>query len=347
VDEEREDQDRPIPRPADDFVPLIESTAPVMQRLLEKAKRAATSDATILLTGESGTGKDVLARQIHRWSARAECPFVTVNCTGHSEHLLQSELFGHLRGAFKGAIKDKPGYLEAAHGGSILIDEISDLSFPLQTKLLHFIKEQSFERMGSENTITVDARIMAASSHDLVSEVAARRLREDLYYRLGVITLRVPALRERKGDILPLATRMLAGATVRNHRPSLRLSSEASSALLRYRWPGNVRELRNVIERAVVVCPNDLVTPVYLPDVLCNDRSQTRSTTAAPSPSLDAIEREHIIRVMAESPTLESAAHKLGINVATLWRRRKRLGLDSTPNVPRKLASFVSRDFLK
>ena len=331
VDKAREDPNRLMPRPADDFVPLLESNDPVMRRLLEKAKRAAASDATILLTGESGTGKDVVAHQIHRWSPRAECPFVTVNCTTHSEHLLESELFGHTQGAFDGAIKDMPGLLEAAHGGSIFLEEIADLTAPLQTKLLHFIKEQTFERMGSENTITVDTRIIAASNHDLISEVAERRFREDLYYRLGVITLRVPALRERPGDVLPLTIRMLAGATVRNHRPSLRLSPETSSALVRYRWPGNIRELRNVIERAVVLCPGDLVTPEYLPDLLCND---PRSTTA-PAASLDAIEREHIIRIMAESPTLESAAHKLGINVATLWRRRRRYGLCSTHDVPR------------
>ncbi len=331
MDEEPENLDRPKPpRSAEDFVPLLESNDPVMQRLLETAKRAAASDETILLTGESGTGKDVLAHQIHRWSPRAECPFVTVNCTGHSEHLLESELFGHMRGAFNGAVKDKPGGLEAAHGGSILLDEISDLTLPLQSKLLHFIKEQSFERMGSENTITVDARMIAASSHDLLAEVAARRFRDDLYYRLSVITLRVPALRLRQDDILPLATRMLAGSAVRHHRPALRLSPEASSALLRYRWPGNIRELRNVIERAVVLCPGDVVTPDCLPDVLKNDRPQPLAS-ATPSSNLDDIEREHIIRIMAESPTLESAANKLGINVATLWRRRKRYGLDSTP----------------
>lgn len=335
MDEEAADQDRRLPRPANNFVPLFESNDNVTQRLLDKAKRAAVSDAPILLSGESGTGKDVLAHQIHRWSGRAECPFVTFNCVGHSEQLLESELFGHMRGAFNGATRDKPGRLEAAHGGSILLEEISDLSVSLQTKLLHFIKEQSFERMGSENTISVDARIIAASSHDLVSEVAARRFREDLYYRLGVIALRVPALRERPGDILPLATRMLAGATVRNHRRGLRLSPEASTALVRYRWPGNVRELRNVIERAVVLCPGDEVTPEYLPDILGSDLSQPRTTTAAPSPSLNDIEREHILRVMAESPTLESAAHKLGINVATLWRRRKRYGLDSNSHFPK------------
>ncbi|MGO9007830.1 MAG: sigma-54 interaction domain-containing protein [Beijerinckiaceae bacterium] len=331
VDEAREDPNRPMPCATDDFVPLLESNDSVMRRLLEKAQRAAASDATILLTGESGTGKHVLAHQIHRWSLRAECPFVTINCTTHSEHLLESELFGHTRGAFDGAIKDKAGLLEAGHGGSIFLDEIADLTAPLQTKLLHFIKEQTLERMGSENTITVDTRIIAASNHDLVSEVAERRFREDLYYRLGVITLRVPALRERPGDVLPLTIRMLAGSTVRNHRPGLRLSPEASSALVRYRWPGNIRELRNVIERAVVLCPSDVVTPEYLPDLLYID---PRSTTG-PSTSLDDIEREHIIRVMAESPTLEIAANKLRINVSTLWRRRKRYKLDSTPDVPK------------
>jgi two-component system, NtrC family, response regulator AlgB len=334
VDEARKDPIRLTPSAADDFVPLLESDDPAMRPLLEKAKRAAISDATILLTGESGTGKDVLARQIHRWSSRAECPFITVHCTSRSENLLESELFGHMRGAFDSADKDERGLLEAAHGGSILFDEISDLTVGLQTKLLHFLKQQSFERVGSENTITVDPRIIAASNHDLVSEVAARRFREDLYYRLGVISLRVPALRERRGDILPLATRMLAGATVRKHRPGLSFSPEASSALICYRWPGNIRELRNAIERAVVLCPSDIVTPEYLPDALSNDHYQPTSP-AIRRASLDDIEREHILRVVAESTTLESAAHKLGINVATLWRRRKRYGLDSTPNFSR------------
>jgi two-component system, NtrC family, response regulator AlgB len=334
VDEVRDDQDRPTLFPAGEFVPILESNDPVMQRLLEKARRAAASDATILLTGESGTGKDALAYQIHRWSARAKAPFVTINCRGHSEQLLESELFGQTRGAFSGATEEKTGRLEAAHGGSVLLDEISDLTPPLQTKLLHFIKEQSFERVGGENTIAVDVRIIAASSNDLVSEVATQRFREDLYYRLGVITLQVPALRDRPGDILPLATCMLAGAAARMHRPRLSLSPEASSALMRYRWPGNIFELHNAIERAVVLCQGDLVTPEYLPDALANERSQPRSA-AAPSARLDDIERDQIIRVMAESPTLGSAAHKLGINVVTLWRRRKRYGLDSILHFPK------------
>jgi NtrC-family two-component system response regulator AlgB len=337
VDQARDDSSGLIPRTSSDAVPLLESNDPTMQRLLETARRAAVSDASILLMGESGTGKDVLAQQIHRWSRRAECPFVTVVCTCHSEHLLESELFGHMRGAFNGALRDRPGRLEAAHGGSIFLDEISDLSAALQTKLLHFIKEQSFERMGSENAITVDARIIAASNHDLVAEVASHRFREDLYYRLGVITLQVPALRQRPADILPLAMRMLAGATVHNRRPSLRLSPETSSALLRYRWPGNIRELRNVVERAVVLCSNDVITLEYLPEAFGGGHSQSgeNAASAAPPASLDDVEREHIIRVMADSPTLEIAASKLGINVSTLWRRRKRYHLDSSAEIQR------------
>jgi NtrC-family two-component system response regulator AlgB len=334
VSEAHDDPGRLMPRAAGDVVPLLESNDPSMQRLVETARRAAMSDASILLTGESGTGKDVLAHQIHRWSRRAECPFVTVVCTCHSEHLLESELFGHARGAFNGALRDKPGRLEAAHGGSIFLDEISDLTAALQTKLLHFIKEQSFERMGSENAISVDARIIAASNHDLVAEVANHRFREDLYYRLGVITLQVPALRQRPADILPLAMRMLAGATVHNRRPSLRLSPEASAALMHYRWPGNIRELRNVIERAVVLCSSDVITPEYLPEVLGSHHSESHESTA-PSASLDDVEREHIIRVMADSPTLEVAASKLGINVSTLWRRRKRYRLDTPADASR------------
>jgi NtrC-family two-component system response regulator AlgB len=334
VGEAHDDPGRLMPRAAGDVVPLLESNDPSMQRLVETARRAAMSDASILLTGESGTGKDVLAHQIHRWSRRAECPFVTVVCTCHSEHLLESELFGHARGAFNGALRDKPGRLEAAHGGSIFLDEISDLTAALQTKLLHFIKEQSFERMGSENAISVDARIIAASNHDLVAEVANHRFREDLYYRLGVITLQVPALRQRPADILPLAMRMLAGATVHNRRPGLRLSPEASAALMHYRWPGNIRELRNVIERAVVLCSSDVITPEYLPEVLGSHHSESHESNP-PSASLDDVEREHIIRVMAESPTLEVAASKLGINVSTLWRRRKRYRLDTPADASR------------
>jgi NtrC-family two-component system response regulator AlgB len=314
-------------RNAIDEAPLLESHSGAMVRLMEIARQAAASEATILLAGESGTGKNVLARQIHQWSPRRERPFIVVNCTTLSEELLESELFGHVRGAFTGAVKDKPGRLEAADGGTVFLDEIADLSAALQTKFLRFVQEQSFERVGGDRTIRVDIRIIAASNRDLRAEVAARRFREDLFYRLNVITLAVPPLRERREDILPLAEWMLAAASVRNRRPPMRLAPEAAAALQGYRWPGNVRELRNAIERAAVLTRSELITPDDLPDSLFHDQAEA-SADAGQAASLDEVEREHILRVLAQSATLEEAAATLGINVTTLWRRRKRYGIE-------------------
>jgi len=306
--------------------PFLESRSPAMRRLFEDAERVAASEATILLTGESGTGKNVLARQIHLWSPRREKAFVVINCTTLSEQLLESELFGHVKGAFTGAIKDKPGRLEVANGGTVFLDEIADLSSALQAKFLRFVQEQSFERVGGESTIHVEARIIAASNRDLPGEVAAHHFREDLFYRLNVIALRLPSLRERAEDILPLAERLLAAAAIRNHRSQLRFAADAQAVLAKYRWPGNVRELRNAVERAVVISRSDLIGPECLPDVLFQPPS---ATPAAPSASsLEELEREQIIRVLSESPTLQDAAETLGINVTTLWRKRKRYKLE-------------------
>ncbi len=310
-----------------DDTPPLESRSPTMTRLLETARQAAASDATILLTGESGTGKNLLAREIHRWSPRRDHPFVVVNCATLSEELLESELFGHMRGAFTGAIKDKPGRLESAHRGTVFLDEIAELSARLQTKFLRFVQEQSFERVGGERTIAVDARIIAASNRDLAAEVEARRFREDLYYRLNVITLRVPPLRERPQDIAALAGWIMSAAAMRNHKPALRLSTQASAALVRYGWPGNVRELRNAIERAAVLCRGDEITPDDLPDAVFRELGEADAEPASAA-SLEAREREHIERILAESPTLEEAAATLGINVTTLWRKRKRYGIE-------------------
>ncbi len=312
-----------------DEAPLLESSSPAMVRLMETARQAAASEATVLLSGESGTGKNVLARQIHRWSPRHEGPFVVVNCTTLSEELLESELFGHVRGAFTGAIKNKPGRLEAADGGTVFLDEIADLSAALQTKFLRFVQEQSFERVGGDRTIRVDIRIIAASNRDLRAEVAARRFREDLFYRLNVITLSVPPLRARREDILPLAQWMLTAASVRNRRAPMRLAPEAADALRNYSWPGNVRELRNALERAAVLCRADTITPDDLPDSVFREApAAARSTAPGESASLEEVEREHIMRVLAQSATLEEAAARLGINVTTLWRKRKRYGVD-------------------
>jgi len=315
-------------RNAIEETPLLESNSAAMVRLMETARQAAASEATVLLSGESGTGKNVLARQIHRWSPRHEHPFVVVNCTTLSEELLESELFGHVRGAFTGAIKDKPGRLEAADGGTVFLDEIADLSSALQTKFLRFVQEQSFERVGGDRTIRVDIRIIAASNRDLRSEVAVRRFREDLFYRLNVITLSVPALRERREDILPLAKWMLAAASVRNRRTPMQLALEAAAALRNYNWPGNARELRNALERAAVLCRSDLITPDDLPDSIFREAPESGAVGAGQPASLEKVEREHIMRVLAQSATLDEAAATLGINVTTLWRKRKRYGTD-------------------
>jgi two-component system, NtrC family, response regulator AlgB len=306
--------------------PLLSSASRSMRRLLETSRQAAGSEATILLVGESGTGKNVIAHQIHQWSPRSRHPFVIVNCTTLSEHLLESELFGHMRGAFTGAVKDKPGRLEAADHGTVFLDEIGDLSPTLQTKFLRFVQEQSFERIGGSETLRVDVRIIAATNRDLAGEVAAHRFRDDLYYRLNVITLRVPPLRERGEDVLPLAHYILQVTGLRNRRPQLRFSPETLAALAHYRWPGNVRELRNAVERAVVLATGDLIMPTHLPDSVFRESAEASSTL--PPNSLEDMEREHIMRVLAESPTLEDAAQTLGINASTLWRKRKRYKID-------------------
>jgi NtrC-family two-component system response regulator AlgB len=300
-----------------------------MQRVLETARRAAASDATVLLTGESGVGKNVLAAAIHRWSPRANRPFVTIACTTLVEHLLESELFGHVRGAFTGAWRDKPGRLEAAEGGTAFLDEVGEIPMAVQAKLLRFLEERRFERVGSTETITVATRVIAATSRDLAGEVRAGHFREDLFYRLNVIVLRLPPLRERPGD-LPLLTdhvvRMLA---VRHRRSRLTITPAARRAIERYRWPGNVRELVNALERALVLTRGDQLDADGLPDqVLEPEMGVPAPSLAAVPSSLAQLERMHVQRVLAESPTLEEAAARLAINPTTLWRKRKRWGLD-------------------
>jgi NtrC-family two-component system response regulator AlgB len=304
---------------------LLESQNPGMVALLEAVERAAATDTTILLTGESGTGKDVLARQIHRWSPRRDGPFVVLNCTALAEQLPDNELFGQVRGGFTGAVSDKPGRLVAGNGGTVLFDEIADLTPSLQAKFLRFVQEQSFERIGSSRTIRVNLRMIAASNRNLEAEVAAGRFREDLYYRLNVIAFRLPPLRERTLDILPLAGWMLRQASLKANRAELKLSPEAAEAFANYRWPGNVRELRNALEHATALARTETITLGDLPD--CFYRSASSMFPSPGGTALKEREHEHILRVLAETPTLEEAAVKLGINASTLWRKRKRYGI--------------------
>jgi NtrC-family two-component system response regulator AlgB len=305
---------------------FLEPRGPVMRRLLENAQQAATSDGTILLIGESGTGRTLLARQMHLWSLRRAKPFVIVNCAMLSPQSLEREVLGQAVKTLPMLAKRSQGSLEGAAGGTVFFEDVSELSATLQLALVRFVQDRSLETPDGETT--VDVRIIVATSRDLLSEVAAHRFREDLFYGLNIISLRVPALRERPADILPLARRMLAAAAFRHRRGELCISEEAAAAMTCYRWPGNVRELRNAMEAAAVLCEGGTIAPAHLPEAVsrCAPGVTRPSLSGA---SLDEIEREQIVRVLAKSRTLEDAAMTLGINVSTLWRKRKRYKLDS------------------
>jgi two-component system, NtrC family, response regulator AlgB len=306
---------------------LLESMSPLMRRVLATAQHVATSEATVLLTGESGTGKNVLAAAIHQWSSRRAGPLITIACTTLAEHLLESELFGHVRGAFTGAWKDKPGRLEAAQGGTVFLDEVGELPPDLQAKLLRFIEEHRCERVGGSETITVDARLIAATNRDLEADVRAGRFRQDLFFRLNVVGIRLPALRERMEDLPALAEHILTFLCARHRRGPLPLAADVRQELAAYDWPGNIRELVNALERAVVLARGDVIAAEDLPDRFLAP-PPAGAPAGAGEASLEEIERRHIQQVLADSTTLEEAAARLGINPTTLWRKRKRYGID-------------------
>ena len=298
---------------------------PLMQRAVILARQVAAADATILLRGESGTGKTALARSIHSWSPRSKKPFSVISCPSLSAELLDSELFGHVKGAFTGAIKDNPGRIAVSEGGSLLLDEIGDLPISLQPKLLRFLQDKEYERVGDYTTHKADVRILAATNIDLDQAVKKGLFREELLYRLNVIQIEIPPLRERLSDIRALAERLLAFFSRSTHRHFLGFADDALDALLHYSWPGNVRELRNVIERAVILCHSDRIGAEHLPDKI---RPATLSTPKVGDPvPLDRIEEEHIRHVLSGAKSLQEAADILGIDQATLWRRRKQYGI--------------------
>lgn len=319
--EELEEQVRSIVPEAD-----LQTEDAGMRQALEVAFKAAPTDATILLRGESGTGKGVLARAIHVRSPRAGAPFVTVNCPSLSAELLESELFGHVKGAFTGAVQDTVGKVAAADGGTLFLDEIGDLPKPLQPKLLRLLQEKRYERVGDTRTRACDVRILAATNRDLQAAVAAGTFREDLFYRLNVFEVVLPPLRQRRKDILPLAEHLLQFFARQAGKPISSFSKEVRTALLRYAWPGNVRELRNAIERGVILAADKEVGLTDLPAQV-GASVPPSSLEIGGSVTLDQLEAEHIRRVLLSTANLDEAATMLGIDPSTLYRKRKRYGL--------------------
>jgi NtrC-family two-component system response regulator AlgB len=300
----------------------LSSDSPFMQKVLDVAFKAADSEATVLILGESGTGKSVLARAMHHRSPRRAGAFVTVSCPSLSRELLESDLFGHVKGAFTGAHMDTQGKVAAADGGTLFLDEIGELPIEIQAKLLRLLQEREYERVGETKPRRANVRVISATNRDLAQAVAAGKFREDLYYRLNVISLRLPPLRERMNDIDRLALSQLqfiaghSGKTVRTFSPG------ALEAMRHYPWPGNVREMRNVIERAVILSSSETIEAQDLSDHI-QPASEIRLGGKFP---LEAIEAEHIRRVVANTRTLEEAATILGIDPATLYRKRKKQG---------------------
>ena len=303
----------------------LESREPAMRQVLDVAFQVAPSEATLLLRGESGTGKGVLARAIHARSRRAAGPFVTVHCPSLSAELLESDLFGHVRGSFTGAVQDKEGKVEAAAGGTLFLDEVGDLPLPLQPKILRLLQEKEFERVGETRTRVGDVRIIAATNRDLEAGVMAGRFREDLLYRLNVIEITLPPLRTRKSDILPLARPLLAFFARQTAKPVELFEPEAEAALQAHGWPGNIRELRNVIERAAILTRGPMVGRGDLPSAL--GRPAVGRVEIGGAVTLDDLEKEHMRAILSTAPSLEDAARTLGIDTSTLYRKRKKLGI--------------------
>lgn len=336
------------------LIPGMIGNAKAMQSVYRVTRRVAATNASVLIIGETGVGKELIAAAVHRLSHRGAGPLVKVNCGALSESLLESELFGHVRGAFTGAVNNRAGRFEAANGGTIFLDEINSTSLTLQVKLLRVLQEREFERVGDTSTLQTDARIIAASNRDLMNEVREERFREDLYWRLNVVPIEIPPLRRRREDIPALVTFFLEHYNEVNDRYVVHIDPAALQALQDYHWPGNVRELQNYIERAVVMAEGDELTPDLLPGVVTG--AQPHSGPALPATDIDTltrevvlqglsaagedasglhgqivdrVERELIVQVLQACGGVQTkAATRLGINRNTLHKKLKDYGLD-------------------
>jgi NtrC-family two-component system response regulator AlgB len=298
---------------------------PATLHLLEVAREVAVSDATVLVAGESGTGKGLLARHIHAASTRCQGPFVVMDCTSFQEALLESELFGHKRGAFTGAVSDKIGKVETAQGGTLFLDEIGEVPLQLQGKLLRLVEDRSYERLGDPSLRNVDARIIAATNRDLEEMVREHLFREDLFYRLSVVDLRLPALRKRLEDVLLLATEFVSSFGKAHGRKVTGWDDEVERALITYTWPGNVRELAHAVERAVLIAPGRTIRMEHLPDRV-REKHATAETTDEHL-TLAELEERHISRALSWNLSQDETAKRLGIDPSTLWRKRKKYGI--------------------
>ncbi|MCA9122329.1 MAG: sigma-54-dependent Fis family transcriptional regulator [Planctomycetaceae bacterium] len=337
-------------------IPGIIGSSPAMQDVYRLTRRVARSNASVLLLGETGTGKEMIATAIHRLSDRGSGPFVKVNCGALSESLLESELFGHVRGSFTGAIDNRTGRFEAAHTGTIFLDEINSTTLHLQIKLLRVLQEREFERVGDTKTVRVDTRVIAASNRDLTNEVESERFREDLYWRLNVVPIDIPPLRDRREDVPELVAHFLNYYSELNERFVVHIQREAMEALQAHHWPGNVRELQNYVERAVVMADTDELTLDLLPlsvtgsekppsgsrirgadvETLTYEVVQQGLATAGPEEDslhtkiVSRVERELIAQVMIACSNVQTkAAAKLGINRNTLHKKLKEYDIES------------------
>jgi len=309
----------------------LDSDDPQVRAVLAQARQVAATDAVVLIRGESGTGKGVLARAIHVWSRRAGALFVTVSCPSLSADLLESALFGHSRGAFTGAVADTEGKVAAAEGGTLFLDEVGDLPLPLQPKLLRFLQERRYERVGEARTRTADVRLVAASNRDLDAAVSAGQFRDDLLFRLNVVELSLPPLRQRT-DRIELAEHLLEFFARQLKKKIEGFTPDARQALLQYAWPGNLRELRNAIERAAIFANDPVIGVNDLPGRVARGASAkvedtSESTEIGRAVTLEQLEAQHIRLILERSPSLEDAARILGIDPSTLYRKRKQLRL--------------------